>query len=544
MGWEWRIFYQPAGDDEPPLPLPEESEVRTDVYYIQCADCGLKQRGGGILELKQRLAVDERGYEKWRKSSVNTPPSQGELRISIGKRRRQAQQDCASGWVTCEFTELTARRVDDGERDCDQRHGECAMSGRATSWRTVALEGKRNDCEALRASVLAWCRAHAMGGAVKVGGYPAFVCYLSGDSSAFAPLAVPVTAFSLSAIQRGAQDAFVLVHEKDERGWWLPGGGVDAGQTLDEAAVRESEEEAGCCTRLTGVLRVEYDRRKGRLRVIWHAVPVDASAPLKVFADAESRGACWVSLAEVRALDAGKAAIEHPWLRGCEPLWWFTHLSRGGGVARPSFVHSTREALPVPWSGPGSPPRAHYPTRTRVRVIVLPRTGDCARCLVRRSGVSAGETGSAPLSLPSDEVHAWEPLEEAARRLASTSCSLNARLVGVLCFEHSLCTGSRDAPAQYAMVTITYLATADEGGAATDDADSSSVEGAVWAAREAVARCEPACAPWLAEISAAATAAGEGDLLLACVAPLSALVESERAVPDHAARVPCVRDLK
>ena len=29
---------------------------------------------------------------------------------------------------------------------------------------------------------------------------------------------------------------FALVHEKDDRGWWYPGGGVDMGQTLTEAA--------------------------------------------------------------------------------------------------------------------------------------------------------------------------------------------------------------------------------------------------------------------------------------------------------------------
>ena len=105
-----------------------------------------------------------------------------------------------------------------------------------------------------------------------------------------------VVAFSLTAIEGpadGNQDRFVLVHEKDERGWWLPGGGVDAGQTLQEAAIREAEEEAGCVIELTGVLRVEYGRssKHGRLRVIWAARAVDAAAPLKAVADAESRGA-------------------------------------------------------------------------------------------------------------------------------------------------------------------------------------------------------------------------------------------------------------
>lgn len=122
--------------------------------------------------------------------------------------------------------------------------------------------------------------------------------------------ASPVVAFSLCVVEHapeppapGSADAdspprFVLVHEKQVRGWWLPGGGVDAGQTLQEAAVREAEEEAGCAIELTGVLRVEYAHDYGRLRVIWAAAPVEPAAPLKTVADAESRGAEWVTLAE------------------------------------------------------------------------------------------------------------------------------------------------------------------------------------------------------------------------------------------------------
>ena len=226
----------------------------------------------------------------------------------------------------------------------------------------------------------------------------------------------PVVAFSLSVIQSHDAAAtvvpktvrYVLVHEKEKRGWWLPGGGVDAGQTLAEAAIRESVEEAGCETELTGVLRIEYSRGSGRLRVIWRARPTIVSdglpaAPLKSVPDAESRGARWTDVAEMRAVADGTATeadgsrLDHCWLRGEEPLWWFTYLASGGRVSPASLVCCTRDAPPRPWSGPGSPPRAVYPTRTAVEVLA-----------VAPSGAVLLREGAMPRA---DSVGAREPLE-------------------------------------------------------------------------------------------------------------------------------------
>ena len=48
------------------------------------------------------------------------------------------------------------------------------------------------------------------------------------------------------------------MNESRGRGWWIPGGAVDAGETFFIAAHRECLEEAGIRVDLKGVLKVDY----------------------------------------------------------------------------------------------------------------------------------------------------------------------------------------------------------------------------------------------------------------------------------------------
>ena len=48
---------------------------------------------------------------------------------------------------------------------------------------------------------------------------------------------------------------FLCVEEASNRGWWIAGGGVKAGETFHEAALREVREEAGIEVELKGILR-------------------------------------------------------------------------------------------------------------------------------------------------------------------------------------------------------------------------------------------------------------------------------------------------
>jgi len=88
----------------------------------------------------------------------------------------------------------------------------------------------------------------------------------------------PTYNFSV-AIVKNDKDEFLAVKETKNRGWWLPAGRVDGAETFEEAAVRETLEEAGVKIKLKGILRVErtvQDSEQGvyaRMRVVFYAEP-------------------------------------------------------------------------------------------------------------------------------------------------------------------------------------------------------------------------------------------------------------------------------
>jgi len=116
---------------------------------------------------------------------------------------------------------------------------------------------------------------------------------------------------------------YCAVEESRDRGWWLPAGRLEAGETFQEAALRETKEEAGIDVELKGILRVEYSpgRDHARMRVVFYAVPKDPNAPLKSVPDKESNSARWVTIADLE-----KLAKIPPGLRGGELVEWGRYL--------------------------------------------------------------------------------------------------------------------------------------------------------------------------------------------------------------------------
>ncbi len=89
-------------------------------------------------------------------------------------------------------------------------------------------------------------------------------------------------AFAL-VVRRPTDNKFLVVQEVSNCGFWLPGGIVEVGETLLEAATRETKQEAGINIDIKGILKIEHstysfdDRKKAynRMRIIFYAEPCD-----------------------------------------------------------------------------------------------------------------------------------------------------------------------------------------------------------------------------------------------------------------------------
>jgi len=76
--------------------------------------------------------------------------------------------------------------------------------------------------------------------------------------------------------------SYALVHRPQYDDWSLPKGKLDPGETDEEAACREVEEETGVRAALvTELSSIRYLDRKGRLKQVryWLMEPVDGKSP-------------------------------------------------------------------------------------------------------------------------------------------------------------------------------------------------------------------------------------------------------------------------
>lgn len=111
---------------------------------------------------------------------------------------------------------------------------------------------------------------------------------------------IPTWYFALVVVRRGHR--FLLTQEQKYGSTWsIPGGRVEPGESLVDAAVREVHEETGVPVRIDGILRIEHAAADStaRVRVLFAGTPIDDTAP-KTTADAESLGAAWLTIEEIR----------------------------------------------------------------------------------------------------------------------------------------------------------------------------------------------------------------------------------------------------
>ncbi len=118
-----------------------------------------------------------------------------------------------------------------------------------------------------------------------------------------------------AVVHRGAK--VLLLKRKNppnEGRWALPGGLVELGETVEEAAVREVTEETGLEVKLEKLIDVQTDiHRDGEERLEYHYVLVDFSASPtggKLRLNGESSDSRWFSRSELPDIDMSEGTME------------------------------------------------------------------------------------------------------------------------------------------------------------------------------------------------------------------------------------------
>jgi len=176
----------------------------------------------------------------------------------------------------------------------------------------------------------------------------------------------PIPTVYLSAVVVRQGEQFLLVQEH-KRGapWSLPAGRAEPGESLAEAAVRETLEESGVRVRLTGILRIEHGprERQARLRAVFLGEPVGDATP-KQQPDKESLGARWVTIDEVGELELRRREVED----------LLRYVAAGGAV----FPLAVLQEEGTPYFGIGDAPDESHPTRLSgaLRWLRMAMTGE------------------------------------------------------------------------------------------------------------------------------------------------------------------------
>jgi 8-oxo-dGTP pyrophosphatase MutT (NUDIX family) len=124
---------------------------------------------------------------------------------------------------------------------------------------------------------------------------------------------IPSNFFVFVIVEHAGQVLLVREAKHGQR-WYAPAGGLEPGESIREAAIRETQEEAGVLVEPIGLLRVEqqwYPSERGEGLTSWwryvlRARPVGSRAP-KQRPDHHSLEARWVSPDKIHELP-----LRHP----------------------------------------------------------------------------------------------------------------------------------------------------------------------------------------------------------------------------------------
>ena len=93
------------------------------------------------------------------------------------------------------------------------------------------------------------------------------------DPTAYSTLPLPTHTLSAAAVVVNANNELLLIRSP-RRGWEMPGGQVECGETPQEAAVREVAEESGIEVSILGFAGVFHNVGNNRSNFLFLATPV------------------------------------------------------------------------------------------------------------------------------------------------------------------------------------------------------------------------------------------------------------------------------
>lgn len=144
-----------------------------------------------------------------------------------------------------------------------------------------------------------------------------------------APLANSLVPSVTTAVRNDRLE-LLLIHKIDNDYWALPGGGMDLGESVTDAAIRETLEEAGIRIAITGLIGIYTDPghvmaySDGEVRqefsMCFHARPISNQRPRED--KTETRAAKWVPVSQVTDLNihpSMRLRIDHALAQRTQP---------------------------------------------------------------------------------------------------------------------------------------------------------------------------------------------------------------------------------
>ncbi|CAN5239861.1 NUDIX domain-containing protein [soil metagenome] len=114
---------------------------------------------------------------------------------------------------------------------------------------------------------------------------------------------------STTAVVTDSQDRIVLIRRRDNNLWALPGGAMELGESIIDAAVREVKEETGLDVEITGLIGVYTNPRHvmayadGEVRQQFSLCFTTRLMGGQLRVDSESTDIAWTTPGELASLD-------------------------------------------------------------------------------------------------------------------------------------------------------------------------------------------------------------------------------------------------